>query len=155
MNASLKQLAEKTIFSFQEALKRLDLNYCKDRILLTQNDGTLILGSTAMKYPVFTFSSGPTNSLRGACELTNLKDAIVVDIGGTSTDVAVLEKGFPRPASAYVNVGGVRTNFRMPDTYCVGLGGGSIVKFEEDGSVKVGPQSVGYKLKREAKCFGG
>jgi len=84
-----------------------------------------------------------------------LKDAIVVDIGGTSTDVAVLEKGFPRPASAYVNVGGVRTNFRMPDTYCVAMGGGSVVSFEEDGSVTVGPQSVGYMLMREARCFGG
>jgi N-methylhydantoinase A/oxoprolinase/acetone carboxylase beta subunit len=115
----------------------------------------LILGSTAIKYPVFTFSSGPTNSLRGASELTKIKNGIVVDIGGTSTDVAQLENGFPRPASAYVNVGGVRTNFRMPDTYCIALGGGSIVKFAEDGSVKIGPQSVGYKLKKEAKCFGG
>lgn len=155
MNASLKQLAEKTIFSFQEALKKLELMQCKDRILLTQNDGTLILGSTAVKYPVFTFSSGPTNSLRGASELTNLRDAIVVDIGGTSTDVAVLEKGFPRPASAYVNIGGVRTNFRMPDTYCIALGGGSIVKFDEEGKCTIGPQSVGYKLKREARVFGG
>jgi len=104
---------------------------------------------------VFTFSSGPTNSLRGASELTNLKDAIVVDIGGTSTDVAVLEKGFPRPASAYVNVGGVRTNFRMPDTYCAALGGGSLVKFDSEGNVTIGPQSVGYKLMKEAKAFGG
>jgi N-methylhydantoinase A/oxoprolinase/acetone carboxylase beta subunit len=79
----------------------------------------------------------------------------VVDIGGTSTDVAFLEKGFPRPASAYVNVGGVRTNFRMPDTYCVAMGGGSVVSFEEDGSVKVGPDSVGYELKSKARCFGG
>lgn len=101
-----------------------------------------------------TFSSGPTNSLRGASELTKLKDAIVVDIGGTSTDVAMLSNGFPRPASAYVNIGGVRTNFRMPDTYCIGLGGGSVVEFNQDG-VKIGPQSVGYKLKKEARCFGG
>lgn len=94
-----------------------------------------------------TFSSGPTNSLRGACELTKIKDAIVVDIGGTTTDVAPLEKGFPRPASAYVEIGGVRTNFRMPDTFSSALGGGSIVKFNEDGSVQIGPKSVGYKLK--------
>ena len=98
-------------------------------IFLTQNDGTLINVETAMKYPVFTFSSGPTNSLRGASELTGLKDAVVVDIGGTSTDIALLMKGFPKPASAYVKVGGVRTNFKMPDTLCIGLGGGSLVKF--------------------------
>lgn len=92
-----------------------------------------------MEYPVFTFSSGPTNSLRGASELTKIKDGIVVDIGGTSTDVNVLLNGFPRPASAYVKIGGVRTNFRMPDTISIALGGGSLVKFTEDGKVKIGP----------------
>ena len=92
-----------------------------------------------MRYPVFTFSSGPTNSLRGASELTGKQNAIVVDIGGTSTDVALLMNGFPKPASAYVKVGGVRTNFKMPDTISIGLGGGSLVKFDSDGSVKIGP----------------
>jgi len=43
----------------------------------------------------------------------------------------------------------------MPDTQCIALGGGSIVHFLEDGRVQIGPQSVGYKLKTEAKCFGG
>lgn len=79
----------------------------------------------------------------------------MVDIGGTSTDVAVLQGGLARPASAYVKIGGVRTNFRMPDTISIGLGGGSLVKFHEDGKVTVGPQSVGYKLQKEALCFGG
>mmetsp|Transcript_40980 Transcript_40980/g.39511 ORF Transcript_40980/g.39511 Transcript_40980/m.39511 type:complete len:93 (-) Transcript_40980:322-600(-) len=92
-----------------------------------------------MEYPVFTFASGTTNSLRGASSLTKITDGIVVDIGGTSTDVNILMNGFPRPASSYVEVGGVRTNFRMPDTVSIALGGGSLVKFCEDGSVKVGP----------------
>ena len=109
-----------------------------------------------MKYPVFTFSCGPTNSLRGAAELTNISNGIVVDIGGTSTDVNMLINRFPRPASAYVKIGGVRTSFRMPDTVSIGLGGGSLVSFnKQDGSVKIGPQSVGYQLKKEARCFGG
>ena len=64
-----------------------------------------------------------------------ISDGIVLDIGGTSTDAAVLDKGFPRPASAYVKIGGVRTNFRMPDTLSIGLGGGSKVIFKEDGTV--------------------
>lgn len=76
-----------------------------------------------------TFSSGATNSLRGASKLVDLQDAIIVDIGGTSTDVSMVSKGFPRQASAYVKIGGVRTNFRMPDTISIGLGGGSLVKF--------------------------
>ena len=66
-------------------------------------------------------------------------NGIVVDIGGTTTDVAALVSGFPRPASAYVKIGGIRTNFRMPDTISVALGGGSIVKFDEDDNVTIGP----------------
>ena len=88
----------------------------------------------AVEYPVLTFSSGPVNSMRGATFLSGLKDAIVVDIGGTSTDVGVLCQGFPREASSQVTVGGVRTNFQMPDVPSIALGGGSIVR-EDTASV--------------------
>lgn len=57
-----------------------------------------------MEFPVLTFSSGPTNSMRGAAHLSKLKDAIVVDIGGTTTDVGVLCNGFPRQSSTRVKV---------------------------------------------------
>ena len=57
-----------------------------------------------LDFPVYTFSSGATNSMRGAVHLSSLKDAIVVDIGGTSTDVGVLVNGFPREASTRVKV---------------------------------------------------
>ena len=57
-----------------------------------------------LQYPVHTFSSGATNSMRGAVHLSSLKDAVVVDIGGTSTDVGVLVNGFPREASTRVKV---------------------------------------------------
>ena len=87
------------------------------------------------KFPVLTFASGPTNSMRGAAFLTGCKEAIVVDIGGTTTDVGALHMGFPRQAATIVDVGGVRTNFRMPDVFSIGLGGGSLVKQAEDGSV--------------------
>ena len=69
----------------------------------------------AARYPVLTFASGPTNSMRGAAFLSGLADAIVIDVGGTTTDAGVLVGGFPREASFEVSVGGVRTNFRMPD----------------------------------------
>ena len=82
------------------------------------------------QFPVLAFSSGPTNSMRGAAHLSRNQDAIVVDIGGTTTDVGVLVNGFPRPASTRVNCGGVTTNFRMPDVLSIALGGGSIVSNE-------------------------
>ena len=58
----------------------------------------------AKKFPVLTFSSGPTNSMRGAAFLSGLSDGIVVDIGGTTTDVGVLRNGFPRESSAHCMV---------------------------------------------------
>ena len=76
----------------------------------------------AEKFPVLTFASGPTNSMRGAAFLSGVADAIVVDIGGTTSDVGSLHKGFPRQATVAVEVGGVRTNFRMPDVFSIGLG---------------------------------
>ena len=101
---------------------------------------------------MLTFASGPTNSMRGAAFLTGVADAMVIDIGGTTADVGALVKGFPRPASLAVEVGGVRTNFRMPDVYSFGLGGGSIVTAEP---LRIGPQSVGYELTSKALAFGG
>jgi N-methylhydantoinase A/oxoprolinase/acetone carboxylase beta subunit len=102
--------------------------------------------------PVMSFASGATNSMRGAAFLSGLKDAMVVDVGGTSSDVGQLRNGFPREANSVVEVGGVRTLFRMPDLYSIGLGGGSIVRQEP---LSVGPESVGYRLTQEALVFGG
>jgi N-methylhydantoinase A/oxoprolinase/acetone carboxylase beta subunit len=90
--------------------------------------------------------------MRGAAFLSGLKDAMVVDIGGTTSDVGALTHGFPREASVAVDIGGVRTNFRMPDVYSFGLGGGSHVQEEP---LKIGPRSVGYRLTQQALIFGG
>ena len=72
-----------------------------------------------------------------------------------NADVGVLSHGFPRESMLAVEIGGVRTNFRMPDIISIGLGGGSIVRQHEDGTVTVGPDSVGYRVTKEALCFGG
>jgi len=151
MNASLLQLADKTVSAFGKALADAGLD-CP--FYITQNDGTLMAAEVVKSFPVLTFASGPTNSMRGAAFLTGVKEAIVVDIGGTTTDVGSLQHGFPRQAATVVDVGGVRTNFRMPDVFSIGLGGGSMVR-ERDGVVTVGPQSVGYRITTEAKVFGG
>lgn len=151
MNASLRALSERTVAAFGRALEAVGLT-CP--YYITQNDGTLMSREFVQAYPVLTFASGPTNSMRGASFLSGEADAIVVDVGGTSTDVGALVKGFPRPASTTVDVGGVRTNFRMPDVFSIALGGGTIIAGEGD-AVKIGPQSVGYRITKEALCFGG
>lgn len=93
--------------------------------------------------------------LRGASYLSNLQDAVVIDVGGTTTDLGVIQNGFPRQSSVAVTIGGVRTNFRMPDVISIGLGGGSIIRQKEDGTVTVGPDSVGYEITNKALVFGG
>ncbi len=74
--------------------------------------------------------------MRGAAFLSGIEDALVVDVGGTTSDVGSLKAGFPREANNVVEVGGVRTLFRMPDLLSIGLGGGSLVEGAAVGSPK-------------------
>jgi N-methylhydantoinase A/oxoprolinase/acetone carboxylase beta subunit len=151
LNSALIDLARRTVASLRDGVAQCGIR-CP--VFLSQNDGTLMDAAQAERFPVLTFASGPTNSMRGAAFLSGQSEAIVIDIGGTTTDVGLLHKGFPRQAGSTVDVGGVRTNFRMPDVFSIGLGGGSIAV---DGTPepRVGPQSVGFELTRRARVFGG
>jgi N-methylhydantoinase A/oxoprolinase/acetone carboxylase beta subunit len=151
LNSALMKTAQMAFSGFASAMKNEGI---QAQLFLGQNDGTLMGLEYALKYPILTIASGPSNSLRGGAFLSNLKDAIVVDVGGTTTDVGVLVGGFPRESAVAVDIGGVRTNFRMPDLISIGLGGGSLVR-SQNGSVRVGPDSVGYRLEEEALVFGG
>lgn len=117
-----------------------------------QNDGTLMSLDYAAQYPVLTIGSGPANSIRGAAYLSGHDNAIVVDVGGTTSDLGVVVGGFPRESTMPREIGGVRTNFRMPDVLSVGIGGGTIV---DVATGRVGPESVGYRIDRDALLFGG
>ena len=156
LNASILPFARKTIQSFQTAILRLKLQ-CP--VFITQNDGTILLARAASKLPIRTFSSGPTNSMRGAAFLTQngvKEPMMVVDIGGTTTDIGLLlANGFPRQAAAFSEISGVRTNFSYPDVRSIGLGGGSVVRKTHNGRLTVGPDSVGYRLTVESLVFGG
>ncbi|WBX85602.1 hydantoinase/oxoprolinase family protein [Sphingosinicella microcystinivorans] len=151
INATLGALSVKVVRSLVQAFADLGIHV---PIYISQNDGTLISTEMAERYPIMTCSAGPTNSIRGAAFLTGLDEAIVADIGGTTTDIGFLLRGFPRETTAANLIGGVRTNFRMPDTLSIGLGGGSIVRISDAG-VSLGPDSVGYRLKELGRVFGG
>jgi N-methylhydantoinase A/oxoprolinase/acetone carboxylase beta subunit len=149
LNAALIGLARETLAGFTKALSGSGI---KSPLYLTQNDATVMDTGAAAALPVMTFASGPTNSMRGAAFLSGVTNAMVVDVGGTSTDVGQLRHGFPREANSVVEIGGVRTLFRMPDLLSIGLGGGSVVTRDP---MAVGPYSVGYRLTRDALVFGG
>jgi N-methylhydantoinase A/oxoprolinase/acetone carboxylase beta subunit len=152
LNAAIIKVATAAAEAFESSLRQRGLVDAK--VFFSQNDGTLMSVEYAKRYPILTISSGPTNSIRGAGFLTGLTDAIVVDIGGTTTLVGILVKGFPRQSSTSIEVGGVKTNFRMPDLVSIGNGGGSIVR-RKNGQVTVGPDSVGYEIIRKAVAWGG
>ncbi|MBO9626644.1 MAG: hydantoinase/oxoprolinase family protein [Microbacterium sp.] len=155
LNAALMQTLTQMASGFVAALRERGIPAAP---YFGQNDGTLMQLEYALEFPVLTIGCGPTNSIRGAAHLSGATDALVVDIGGTTTDIGVLVDGFPRQSAHAVEIGGIRTNFRMPDVLSVGLGGGTIVRSGDAGSpagVTVGPDSVGYRLPQEGLAFGG
>ena len=149
LNASLRPLAAHVTKAFADAVAAIGTDA---PLFIARNDGTIASAAAAAEFPVLSLSSGPTNSMTGAAFLSGASEGVVVDVGGTTTDVGYLRAGFPREAPREVEVGGVRTLFRMPDLLSIALGGGSVVS--EDGAA-VGPASVGFRLAEEGLVFGG
>lgn len=149
LNAALHRVAHDVIHALLDVVRAEGLDA---ETYFAQNDGTLMSLDYAERFPVLTIGSGPANSLRGAAYLSGTQNAIVVDVGGTTSDLGVLVQGFPRESTLPREIGGVQTNFRMPDILSVGIGGGTIIDVETG---KVGPQSLGYRIDPEALLFGG
>ncbi|ESK95855.1 hydantoinase [Moniliophthora roreri MCA 2997] len=165
LNASILAFARRTISQFQKAIHhRLALS-CP--VFLTQNDGTILQAEDAARLPIRTFNSGPTNSMCGAAFLvkgagpaeasSKKENMLVVDIGGTTTDVGMLlPSGLPRQAAAVTEIASVRMNFSCPDVKSIGLGGGSIVRLHDSQPrLSIGPDSVGHRITERALVFGG
>lgn len=151
LNASLKRVMKQGFEKLQIICKDLGLT-CS--LMITQNDGSLITMSRAINYPVLTISAGPTNSFIGGVKLARLNSAIVIDIGGTSTDIGVIQNGFPLRSVNVSNIGGVFLNFPMPDVFSIALGGGSFIHLNEQ-EVEIGPESAAKHILKESFAFGG
>jgi N-methylhydantoinase A/oxoprolinase/acetone carboxylase beta subunit len=151
LNGALAGMARDAAGAMRDALTAHGL---APVMLFTQNDGTLMGLDRALQYPVLTIGSGTANSIRGAAFLTGISDSLVIDVGGISTGLGILTNGSPRTSSRGVEIGGVRTSFRIPDLVTILLGGGTVVS-GRPGDIRIGPHSVGYLLQREALVFGG
>ncbi|MBV8403862.1 MAG: hydantoinase/oxoprolinase family protein [Gammaproteobacteria bacterium] len=143
LTAALNARLTPQIRHLLEALRRvLEQEAVSAPIMVVRGDGTLIRAEVALEYPVETVLSGPAASVVGAGFLTELADFAVADMGGTTTDVAIVAGGRPvvRPEGAVV--GGWRTMVKAIDVRTCGLGGDSEVYFDREAQLRVGPRRV-------------
>ena len=111
-------------------------------LMVVRGDGTLVRAEVALEYPVETVLSGPAASVVGASFLGGLRDFVVSDMGGTTTDVAVVADGRPVVREEGAVIGGWRTMVRAIDVHTCGLGGDSEVYFDRERRLRVGPRRV-------------
>jgi N-methylhydantoinase A len=125
--------------------KRIDALGVRAPAHITQSNGGVISFDLAARQPVRTVLSGPSTGVVGAVALGKLArspDLITFDMGGTSTDVALVQNG--RPArTGEMTVHGQSLKIPMLDINTVGAGGGSIARIDHGGLLKVGPHSAG------------
>ena len=111
-------------------------------LMIVKGDGTLALAETVATRPIETVLSGPAASLVGAQWLSGLHSFILSDMGGTTTDLGVLQNGRPQVTEQGAEVGGWRTMVRAIDVRTIGLGGDSEVHLGANGKLSVGPQRI-------------
>ena len=117
----------------------------KAPLMLVRGDGSLVSAEFAKLRPIETILAGPAASLIGAAELTGETDALISDIGGTTTDIAVLRDGRPTLSAEGARVGGHRTMVDAVEMFTHGLGGDSQVHVDEqafEGGLILGPRRV-------------
>lgn len=152
LNASVISVMQRSINALKHATENRGID-CQ--LYVVQNDGSVMSSDFAIDYPIFTVASGPAASVRGAVHLSGVSNGVVVDVGGTSTDVGYIVDGFPRESAITVSIGGVKTNIRCPDLLSIALGGGTIIKNRGTEVLAIGPESTGYNLVNLGRSFGG
>ncbi len=142
-NASVRPIVARYVKNLREKLRGMDM---AGRIALLRSDGGLMSSEKAEEYPVSLLMSGPAGGVAGALWVarnSGLKNILTLDVGGTSTDVALIEHGEPRRART-TDVGHLTVRASSLDVKTVGAGGGSIAKVPElTKALRVGPESAG------------
>lgn len=139
LNARLIPLLQQLIIAVQDTLTYLGIHA---PLMVVKGDGSLISAKMALERPVETILSGPAASIIGARYLTNVDSAFVIDMGGTTTDIAALRDGRPVLNLNGAWVGGWQTMVEAIDDRTTGLGGDSEVRPDEEGKLCVGPRQV-------------
>ena len=142
LNAGLIPLLAELLDAVSGALRRLSI---AAPLMVVRGDGSLMSETTARSRPIETILSGPAASVVGARTLAPLPegaDTIVIDVGGTTTDIAALSAGVPRLCSRGARVGEYRTFVSAVDMHTTGLGGDSLIDYTDPQIPVVGPTRV-------------
>lgn len=140
LNAKLIPVIKELIQAVKQTLSEEEI---EAPLMLVRGDGSLIMAENALDRPIETMLSGPAASMIGARYLTGLQDAIIADMGGTTTDTALIHEGLPRISENGALVGGFLTRVKAVDIRTVGLGGDSHIKyFPKERLLTIGPQRV-------------
>ncbi len=139
LNAKLLPIMRDFLDSVERSLQSRGIDAA---VYVFKGDGGLMSLDVAMDKPVETILSGPAASLMGGMALAKVDSCLVIDIGGTSTDIAYLDDSFPRLNQEGASVGNWRTRVRAIDIWTCGLGGDSQVKTGDKGDLLIGPERV-------------
>jgi hypothetical protein len=120
--------------------KVLKENSIEAPIMVVKGDGCMMSEKMAREKPIETILSGPASSIIGGTFLTDTPDALVFDMGGTTTDIAILKDGVPKINQEGATVGGWLTRVQAAQIYTYGMGGDSYIQLDEDREIQVGPQ---------------
>ena len=141
LNARLIGMIDNLISACEVHLESIGIDA---RLMVVRGDGALVSAAMARERPIETILSGPAASIAGASWLTNIQDALVSDIGGTTTDVCLLQAGKPKIDPQGARVGQYRTMVEAVAMRTTGLGGDSEVHVVEglNGGVRLGPRRL-------------
>lgn len=138
LNGKLISVVSKFFHDVEETFKQKGI---KAPIMVYKGDGSVMTLEKAKIHPVETILSGPAASSMGGKLLSGKDDCVIVDIGGTSTDIAVVEGGYPQVKYEGAEIGDWRTRVKAVDMYTVALGGDSRISMEAN-RFRFGPDRV-------------
>jgi N-methylhydantoinase A/oxoprolinase/acetone carboxylase beta subunit len=138
LNARMVPLLDRLLTDLNNVLLSLGIGA---PVVVVKGDGTLMSSRMAKERPVETILSGPAASVAGAQFLTGIKNAVIVDMGGTTTDTATIENGAAKICQAGATVGGFKTHVKAMDIRTEGIGGDSLIQWDK-GVFDIGPDRV-------------
>jgi N-methylhydantoinase A/oxoprolinase/acetone carboxylase beta subunit len=139
LNASLLAVLQDFIIAVRRAMERRGI---EAPLMVVRGDGTLMSDEFAAQSPVETIHSGPAASAIGGRFLSHIDDALVVDVGGTTTDLALIKDGEVTISEDGAAVSGYKTSVKAANLLSIGLGGDSHITQDREGKVIIGPERV-------------